>query len=162
MPGADEAILWALLLIYPAILIAAAAGDIARYEIPNSLSIVLLAAFPVAALVTGWPAATLAWHGLGGLLMLAIGFVLFVRNLLGGGDVKLMAAAAVWTGFGQLPAFIVASALAGGLVAIIFVVARLVRHRRIDTGAGIPYGTAIALGGLMVFPRLPLVAPLIG
>lgn len=162
MPSAHEVVLWTLLLIYPTVLVAAAASDIASYLIPNSLSIVLLLAFPAAALLSGMPLATIGLHALAGLVMLGVGFVLFVRNLLGGGDVKLMAAAAVWTGLGQLPAFVVAAALAGGLVALICIAIRFARHRRIDPKAHIPYGTAIALGGILVFPRLPLVMPLIG
>lgn len=162
MSNGAESALWVLVLIYPAVLIAAASSDIARYLIPNSLSIILLAAFPIAALVAGQPWTTIGLHALAGAAMLALGFVLFVRNLLGGGDVKLMAAAAVWTGFGLLPAFILAVALAGGVVALVFLIASRARRSGSGGRSQIPYGTAIALGGLILFPRLPLVAPLIG
>jgi Flp pilus assembly protein protease CpaA len=65
-----------------------------------------------------------------------------------------------------LPAFILAVALAGGGIALVSLVARAAfRGRpkpdwRIFKG-DLPYGTAIALGGVAIFHRLPLVAPLI-
>jgi prepilin peptidase CpaA len=166
MPSLPELALWTLLLSFPAALIAAAASDIARYVIPNTLPVVLLAAFPLAGIAEGVPAATLGWHGLAGLVMLVIGFVLFARNMMGGGDVKLLAACAVWTGFAQLPAFVLAVALAGGLLALAALSVRAMvpkerrRNWRLLRG-DLPYGTAIALGGLAVFHRLPLVAPMI-
>ncbi|MSP81449.1 MAG: hypothetical protein EXQ94_00575 [Alphaproteobacteria bacterium] len=165
MPSLSEAILWSLLLVVPAALMAAAASDLVRYIIPNTVSILLLAVFPLAALAEGMPLETMAYHGLAGLFMLVIGFVLFVRNFMGGGDVKLLTACAVWTGFPQMPAFVLATAIAGGLVALVMLVVRLARRGRAEGSlrqAHVPYGAAIALGGLAVFPRLSLVAPLIG
>jgi prepilin peptidase CpaA len=166
MPDLTDLALWTLLLSFPATLIAAAASDIARYVIPNALPVVLLAAFPLAGFFVGAPAATLGWHAIAGLVMLVIGFVLFIRNMMGGGDVKLLAACAVWTGFPQLPAFVLAVALAGGVLALAALAARVVLPEsrrptwRLLRG-DLPYGTAIALGGLAVFHRLPFVAPLI-
>ena len=167
MPDLAEVILWSLLLVFPTTLMAAAASDFARYIIPNSLPVLLLVAFPLAAAAEGMPIASMAHQGLAALLMLAIGFVLFTRNLMGGGDVKLLTACAVWTGFAQLPAFVLAVALAGGLLALIALSARWVlpKDRRPDwrlLRGDLPYGAAIALGGLAIFPRLSLVAPLIG
>jgi prepilin peptidase CpaA len=52
-------------------------------------------------------------------LVLAVLLVPFSRRVLGGGDVKLMVACTVWTGFHKLPSFLLATALVGGLVALV-------------------------------------------
>ncbi|MGH6718803.1 MAG: prepilin peptidase, partial [Alphaproteobacteria bacterium] len=112
------------------------------------------------------------YHVLAGVAAFAAGFVLFTLNAMGGGDVKLMAAAAAWTGWGALGPFLLAAALAGGLVALVLVVARRVlpANRFAPDGAlgrllapeqGVPYAIAIAAGGLAVMPRMPLLVPLL-
>jgi prepilin peptidase CpaA len=66
--------------------------------------------------------------------------------MLGGGDVKLLAASALWTGSAALLPFLTATALAGGLLAAVF----LVFARRGGRRVALPYGVAIAAGGLLV------------
>jgi prepilin peptidase CpaA len=75
------------------------------------------------------------------------GAVAFRFRLLGGGDVKLIAAAALWLGAAALGPFLLATALAGGALAIGFL---LTRHLREGLAAGLPYGIAIAAGGILV------------
>jgi len=73
---------------------------------------------------------------------------LFAVGAMGGGDVKLLAALALWikpAWFGQL---VVVMAMAGGVLTVVmggWHVAR--RHRE---RLAIPYGIAIACGGLWV------------
>jgi prepilin peptidase CpaA len=81
----------------------------------------------------------------------AVGVVLFRLGLFGGGDVKLMAAGALWLGAASVGSFLFATALAGGVLAALVLVGRLV-IREVDLserGASLPYGVAIATGGIL-------------
>lgn len=160
-----------LALAFPGILIAAAVSDLVRYLIPNELSILLIGAFLYAAPLADLPAEAALYHGLAGLAVLAVGFVLFMFDILGGGDVKLLSASAVWTGFDALGPFLLVVTLAGGLVALVLLMARrlIPRERLGRDGAlarlmspkqGVPYGVAIAIAGLVVMPRIAMAAPL--
>lgn len=154
----------ALVLILPFVLCLAAAFDFLTYKIPNRLSVVLVTAFVPVALLAGLSPAAIAIHLGLGLVVLLVGFTLFSFGALGGGDAKLLAAASVWFGGATLLPFIVAVAMFGGLLAVMFVVARaapmpasLARYdwaaKLHDRRSGIPYGLAIAAGGLLVFPK---------
>ncbi len=157
------------LATFAGLLIYAACSDMARMIIPNWVSIALSAAFPVFAFAIGMPLAEIGMHVLFGAGMLAVGFVLFAFNIVGGGDAKLLAAAAIWTGCGGFLPFIVWTALAGGGLAVLVLVARANSIHLVGLGApnfviklltpekGIPYGVAIMCGGLMAIPSLPFV-----
>lgn len=162
-----------LCLGFPALLAAAAVCDLARYRIPNSLSIALALLYPMTALAVGTGAEEIAWHLAAGLVVLLAGMALFFANLFGGADAKMLAAAACWTGFPLLPPFLVIMALAGGVLALVLLVLRFVlkrsgRRGATTAGAGwigrqlerpkaVPYGLAIAVGGIAMFGRLPTV-----
>jgi prepilin peptidase CpaA len=94
--------------------------------------------------------------------------MLFARGLIGGGDVKLFAAASLWAGAGALPRLLMLTALVGGVLALGFLIA--IGQQRIapprpgavpaTRGAlrvgrtPIPYGVAIAAAALIVtIPR---------
>ena len=68
---------------------AAAISDMWNRRIPNTIPLLLAAAFPIAVAVIGLPP-NLPFHFLGAGFVLAIGVLLFHRGLLGGGDVKLL------------------------------------------------------------------------
>ena len=84
------------LLLFPALMAFAAASDLLNMTISNRISLALVAGFAVLAVVCGLSPQTIAAHAATGLLVLAIGFALFARGLVGGGDAKLAAAAALW------------------------------------------------------------------
>ncbi len=167
------AMAWIVLaLVFPAVLIAAAVTDVISFTIPNLLSIVLTGAFLVLAPIAGLSLSDTLFHGLAGFATLALGFGLFLLHVVGGGDVKLLAATAVWTGWPHLGPFLLAVALAGGLVAVLLIIARRVARlaqldptsrfgRLMSTKEGVPYGVAIAIAGLIVAPRLPIAAPVL-
>lgn len=155
------------LSVFAGLLIYAACSDIARMIIPNWVSIALAAAFPPAALMLGLPLAEVGMHLLFGAAVLAVGFFLFAANIFGGGDAKLLAAAAVWTGFNGFLPFIFWTALAGGALALLLLASRqfvkqaetnppFVNHL-LQKQNGIPYGVAIMCGGLIAIPSLPFV-----
>ncbi|MGQ0532583.1 MAG: A24 family peptidase [Caulobacteraceae bacterium] len=152
------------LAAFAGLLIYAACSDMARLMIPNWVSIALVAMYPVAALIVGAPLMDVGMHVLFGLGVLAIGFVLFQFNIIGGGDAKLLAAVSVWTGLTAAIPFIAWTAIAGGVMAMGLLTARqlvpagsypgFVDHL-LKKQNGIPYGVAIMIGALLAIPSLP-------
>lgn len=133
--------------ILAVMLVVAATGDIRTRRIPNklNLAIALLAApFWVLSGYALWPdiAAQLAL-GAGVFLAFAL---LFQLGMMGGGDVKLLAALALWLPVGALVKLLVIMALAGGVLTL----AMLVRHKvaKSEEKLEVPYGVAIAFAGM--------------
>ena len=157
-------VLFCLLLVY------AASTDIASLTIPNWVSLALTGAYPPLALFAGADLATIGMHVLFGFGVLAVGFALFQANIIGGGDAKLLAAAAVWTGVSAFVPFAFWTALAGGVLAIVLLLARKYTFmlaaappfvfRLLTPKTGLPYGVAILIGAIMACPSVPLFAPL--
>lgn len=155
------------LAAFAGLLIYAACSDMARLIIPNWVSVALVAVFPIAAFAGGAALLDVGMHILFGLGVLAIGFVLFQFNVLGGGDAKLLAAVSVWTGMAAAIPFIVWTTVAGGVLALALLTARqlmpvgsypaLVDHL-LKKQNGIPYGVAIMIGALLAIPSLPFVS----
>jgi prepilin peptidase CpaA len=96
-----------------------------------------------------------------GVLVFLAGAGLFAAGVLGGGDVKLFAAGAVWAGIDLFGAYALVMALAGLLV-VAAVAARVLLQRRAAPADGeadgsvplarqpVPYGIAIAAGAVFV------------
>lgn len=155
------------LTAFAGLVIYAALSDISRLIIPNWISIALAAIFPAAALFAGATFVGAGLHILFGFGVLAVGFVLFQMNIIGGGDAKLLAAVAIWTGASAFLPFIFWTALAGGVMALLLLTARqlmpagsypaFVDHL-LKKQNGIPYGVAIMVGALMAIPSLPYVS----
>jgi len=154
-----------LLGFFPAMMAYAAVSDLISMTISNRLSLLLVAGFPVFAWFVGLPVAEIGWHLLAGGLMLLIGFALFSRGWIGGGDAKLMAATAVWLGWSNCFEYaVVASSLGGALTLGIIALRRYPlpgAFARVDWVArlhapqnGVPYGIALAAAGLIVYPQI--------
>ena len=150
-----EAPLW-LALVFAILLIAAGAEDAARLRISNITVLLVIVAALVAAVIVG-PQLSL-WQNLTVFaVLLAIGTPLFAAGKLGGGDVKLFAAAGLWFNLGGGLRMVLAVVLAGGLLALLILALRLpnwgeeIRRRVVllRPGGGIPYGVAIAAGALI-------------
>ncbi len=129
----------------------AAVGDVARRRIPNAL-VAALALAGLARLGLGFsggaPLAALGLDLAVALIVFAIGAGLFARGLLGGGDVKLLAAGSLWLGAAATGAFLMATVLAGGLLAVAYLALRLLHPS--GPKPALPYGVAIAAGGILV------------
>jgi prepilin peptidase CpaA len=155
-------------LIFLGLLSTAALSDIASMKIPNWISIVLASFYPVLALAFGTPLSEIGLHILAGAAMLVFGFVLFQFRIIGGGDAKVLAAAAVWTGFEALMPFGYWTVLAGGALALALLIARgtVPPHpyfpsfaiRLLQPTCGIPYGVAICVGGVAALSEMSLTA----
>ncbi len=150
-----------------------AASDLHRYEIPDQVSIAIVAAFLPAAWAGGLGFVEILIGFAIGFGCMVIGIGLFAINMFGGGDVKLLAAGAVWAGWEGLPPYLLLIAVSGGLLSLLLIVFRRVRlparldgigwiHAVHTPGASVPYGIAIAAGAIIVLPRLPITASLIG
>ena len=150
--------------VFVGLLGVAAVSDLWSRRIPNIIPLLLATAFPIAVPVIGLPS---DWplHLFGAGVVLALGVVLFNRGLLGGGDVKLIAAATLWYGVDRLPMFLFAVSIAGAALGLVTIIAKLARHAipslaprgtssRSLRGMEIPYGVAIAVGGIIVRPLL--------
>jgi prepilin peptidase CpaA len=106
-----------------AIAVAGAVNDVRTGRIPNRLTYGgTLAALAVRYVVSGWPGLK---DGLLGLLVAGgIFYFLFLVQAMGGGDMKLIAAVGAWAGTTQAMIILIVSALAGGILAVSYIVCR--------------------------------------
>ena len=84
----------------------------------------------------------------------AIGTIAFSAGLFGGGDVKLLAALALWVDLKGLIWLIAVTFIAGGVLALLYIAARIARStmgKASPKDRRIPYGIAIAVGALFLF-----------
>lgn len=151
----------------PALLIFAALYDVLTMTIPNYISISMTAAFFAAALLSGFGAEQLLLHSGAGLAVLAVGIGFFAAGWVGGGDVKLAAATSLWLGFDFLLEYLFVASLYGGLLTFMVLALRnfplpafatrwVWLDRLHDPSNGVPYGVALAIGGILVFPTSPI------
>lgn len=162
-----------LLLVFPAAMAFAAAMDLFTMTIPNRVSLALIATFAFAAPLSGMAWTMILSHFGAGALMLAVGILMFSRGWIGGGDAKLMAAAALWFGFENLLAYMLWAMLLGGALAVVILFYRSLvpplwvanqswALRLHDNREGIPYGVALAGAGLLIYPSTQWVSGLAG
>jgi len=153
------------------LLLAAAATDLAWRIIPNRIPVLVACLGLVSQFLIGDP----IWSLIGATTAFAICAVLWRLNVIGGGDVKLLAAVALCVPPANLLGLYMAIALTGTGLGLIYLVLRPVMRRlaprllarlprpatlgrrimrvefwRIGRGRSLPYGIAIAAGTLMV------------
>jgi prepilin peptidase CpaA len=154
----------AVLLFFPILMAFAAWSDLLTMTISNRISIALVIGFFPLAYFTGATGETMLWHLSCGAAVLVIAFVLFSFRLIGGGDAKLAAAIAVWFGWGHVLEFAVFFSVLGGFLTLGLLFARtiplpplLMRRAWIvrlhDQKTGVPYGIALAVAGLLIYPE---------
>jgi prepilin peptidase CpaA len=144
----------ALSVLAIAVFAAAAITDSLRRRIPNILSaaLALLGAARIAlALAAGGGVAAFGLDVLAAFAIFVMAAFGFRFGMLGGGDVKLLAAGVLWLGAAALLPYLAVTALAGGVLAVLFVTWQMARPRSSirDTGPSLPYGVAIAAGGIL-------------
>jgi Flp pilus assembly protein protease CpaA len=153
-----------------ALLLAAALWDIHRRRIPNALSAaVLLTGLATVTADEGWVAAL---SGLGAVVLtVAVFWIPWIKGRIGGGDVKLAGAAAAAVGLTFLVEYLLATALAGAVVALIcYLLSKRTARREIVTNlklvsagvmpdaplrggngrVSVPYGVACVAGALLI------------
>ena len=158
-----------IFVIFPFCMLFAAVSDMISMTIANRVSVILIAAFAIIAPLTGMDWATYGWHFAAGGTVLAVTFTVFAIGGMGGGDAKLLTATAVWMGFSiTLLQYLVLGAMLGGALTLLILLFRnspmaafsssnvFLRHFA-DEKAGIPYGVALGVAGLMTYPETDLV-----
>lgn len=154
-PFLNQFCLW----IFAGLLLCAAWTDVKDLTIPNRFTIGLLVLYPAyvmtASQAVDWPNSLAIAAGI-----LVLGLILFATNRMGGGDVKLIAATAVWAGPEHALSFMILTALAGGVVSLALLARAnygwIVGLPTIGPSSAlkVPYGVAIATGGLFVAAKL--------
>jgi prepilin peptidase CpaA len=151
------------LLLFPALMAFAAVSDLFTMTISNRISLLLVAGFVVLALFGGMSLHAISMHVVAGLAVLTIAFGCFAAGWVGGGDAKLAAATALWFGFEHLVVYLAYAAVAGGILTLL-----LLQFRKLplpqpllsqgwllrlhDRDGGVPYGIALAVGALLIYP----------
>jgi prepilin peptidase CpaA len=136
--------------IWVAMLLAAAISDLRAYRIPNALPGILILLFGVAQIMDS--SATVPWSNLAHFgISLIVGMFLFSRGWIGGGDAKLYAATALWFAWNGAVTLLFFTTIVGAVLAAAFIAARLLGLRKNipKKDRRIPYGVAIAIGGVM-------------
>jgi prepilin peptidase CpaA len=104
---------------------------------------------------------------LAGVIGLLAGMGMFAAGWIGGGDAKLFAVAALWLGWDSLYEYTLLSSLLGGCLTIGLIFLRLVPLpdylksqawlvRLTDRTAGVPYGVALSVAALVLWPSTDL------
>jgi len=155
----------------------AAIWDLFSRRIPNLLPLIIAALYLVQCVYTSaW--SDMPWHLLTGVGVLVVGIVIFSFGWLGGGDVKLLAALALWAGPDHLILLLLVTGIGGGLLGIAYVLpAILAKNPAVSSsidwvftrvfkrpapmlmasksqGLQLPYGVAIAIAGFAVFYQI--------
>jgi prepilin peptidase CpaA len=144
-----SAVTCGLLGVLACLLLAAAVTDLRARIISNRLNLAIaLLAIPFwwSTGLAPWPDMALQF-GLG-LTVFAAFTLLFALGMMGGGDVKMLGALALWFPWQMLLALLTAMALGGGLVTLATVVHHRWTHR--EGAPEVPYGIAISAAALWV------------
>ena len=141
-----------LLGLLAILLLVAAVIDVRTFTISNSLNLSIALLAPIYWLSIAmpiWPGAAIQLAVGAGVFTLLAGA--FYAGMMGGGDVKLAAALALWFSPVSTVKFLVFMSLAGGVLTLLVVA--LHRMRRKSGRPEIPYGVAIAFGGFVILTQ---------
>ncbi len=134
------------------LLVVAAVIDVRTFTISNRLNITVALLAPLYWLAVGlplWPDAAVQFGVAVGVFVLLAGA--FYIGMMGGGDVKLAAALALWFSPLSTLHFLVMMSLAGGVLTLGLMAAHRMRSK--PGKPEIPYGVAIAFGGLVILAQ---------
>ncbi|HEY7006851.1 MAG TPA: prepilin peptidase [Sphingomicrobium sp.] len=141
-----------LLLALAAILVFAAVVDVRTFTISNRLNLTVALLAPVywvSVALSPWP--DMAVQLAGAVTVFGLLAIAFYAGMMGGGDVKLAAALALWFSPVSTVKFLVWTSVAGGLLTL--VVLGLHRARNREGRPEVPYGVAIAFGGIAILAQ---------
>ena len=163
------------MLLFVFTMVYAGLTDLTTMKIRNGLVLLFLVAYVVLAPLAGFTVREMAWSAAVAAGVLAFAFIFFVLGWIGGGDAKLAAVTALWFGADHTAAYLMYTALLGGAFTAGILLFRM--HTLpvwLQNGSwiarlhslpslpspdsphsrqiGIPYGVAMALAGLIVFP----------
>lgn len=140
----------------------AAVYDIKTFTIPHVFSYAAIAVFAITAIYLGFSPNLWGWHLLSAVIAFILSFGLFSISVMGGGDVKLFTALALWFNPLGLPGLILCITGSGTAIGLALVVYKLItispsnfdgsglaaRYRAVRD-IRVPYGPNIAFGTLL-------------
>lgn len=154
----------AAMSMFACTMVIAGITDLTSYKISNNLMLVFLVGYAALAPLSGLPGYEMGLSAAVAVGVLVFAFMLFAFGWIGGGDAKLAAVTALWFGTDHTPVYLVYTALFGGVLTL-----GLLKFRELplppsmrsrawiarlhSEGSGVPYGVAMAVAGLVVFPR---------
>ena len=129
------------------LLLAASVSDLRSRTIPNALNL----AIALGAIPFWWASGLELWPDIAlqiglGLLVFALFAGAFALGAMGGGDVKMLGALALWIPGAALIWLIAIMSLAGGVLTVVMMIRQ--RLARQPGRLEVPYGVAIAFAGL--------------
>lgn len=163
-----------ILLIFASLLVRAAITDIRTFTISNKLTLSVALLYPIYLyslyLQNLSPSIEYIAYSIGiSVIIFFILVALFAFGLIGGGDVKLIPAVALWAGPSLTIKFLLITTICGGFVSLVIIISRYIKKYLLkgkssekinfyvakssepDNGEkNIPYGIAISAGGLYV------------
>ncbi len=150
-----------LLVTLAIILVVAAVFDVRTFTISNRLNATVALLAPLywwSVSLPFWPDAAIQ-VGVAVAVFAALALT-FYLGMMGGGDVKLAAALALWFSPVSTIKFLVIMSLAGGLLTVVVLILHRMRPGQIKNSDGethkkpeVPYGVAIAIGGLWILAQ---------
>ena len=128
------------------LLLAAGIEDVRVREIADGKNIAIALLAPLWWWATGlslWPDIAVQL----GVAIIVFGLfaAAFHLGMMGGGDVKLIAALSLWFPFAQFAHLLVIMSLAGGAVTVALLIEKRWKNKEVE----VPYGVAIAIAGLL-------------
>jgi prepilin peptidase CpaA len=171
----DIFISYTIMILFSSFLIVAAVSDIWKFVIPNIVSVSIIGLFFLTSIIHPVQISWLSHLGAAASVFIC-GLIMYHFGLLGAGDVKLFASVSLWAGLENLPLLILYTAAAGGALSLGLVLVRnilfsvqyhcvqdnvILLPRIFRRGESVPYGVAIAFGGIFhiksylnLFPQL--------
>ena len=153
------------LYIFVGLLVVSAIQDAWQLKISNFFVGALLLAGIAFAVIAG-PDWSLWQNAAMMVAMLVAGTFLFSKGWMGGGDVKLLAASLFWFDAGSGVQMLIITAIAGGVLTMGRMGLRMMFWKvagigALRQGSGMPYGIAIAIGGIATawWQTLPPITP---
>jgi len=141
-----------LLIVLATLLVVAAVIDVRTFTISNKLNLAVALLAPVywlAVPLSLWPEVPIQIAG--ALIVFILLAAAFYAGMMGGGDVKLAAAIALWFPPVLTIKFLVLMSVAGGVLTLGLLVWHRAKHR--EGRPEIPYGVAIAFGALAILAQ---------
>lgn len=153
-----------LALVFPALMAFAAFSDLFTMRISNWLVIAVGVVYFALALVVQLDWASVGWASVTAAAVLAVAFTFFAFGWIGGGDAKLISVTVLWTGLDLLLQYLIYAALLGGALTLIILFLRRVPlpprlaaqawlERLHNAKTGVPYGIALAIAAILVYPQ---------
>ncbi len=139
-----------LLVALGLLLVSAGIEDARNRTIANWKNAAIAGLAPLWWIATGlspWP--DMALLLLSGVVVFALFALAFHFGMMGGGDVKMLGALALWLPLQPLVWLLILMSLIGGLLTVVMMIEH--RWRKSESPLEIPYGVAIAIAAIVVF-----------